>query len=73
MRRDKADAAGALGATHPEVEEVAEQRNIGRHPHKRLAVEGEDRQKEDGVGIKMKGVDLVMVEDGVEEIGEGGG
>ena len=66
MSRDEAGAPKALVAAYPEVEEVAEQRNGGHHPHERLAVEGEDRQEKVGVGMKMEGVEPVMVEDGVE-------
>ena len=51
---------------------MAQQRHGRHHPNVRLAVEGEDRQKEDGVGMKMEGVMLVMAEDRVEEVGEGG-
>ena len=67
MSRDEAGAPRARAAAYPEVEEVAEQRNGGCHPHKRLAVEGEDRREEDGVGMKMEGVEPIMVEDGIEE------
>ena len=51
---------------------MAKQHHGRHHAQVRLAVVGEDGQEEDGVGMKMKGVDLVMAEDGVEEVGEGG-
>ena len=54
---------------HTKGEEVAEHRNRGLHPHEGLAVEGEDRQEEDEVGLKMQLVDLIVVEDGEEEFG----
>ena len=72
MRRDEAGAPGALAAAHPEVEEVAEERDRGHHAHKRLTIECKDQQEEGGVGMKVKGVDPIMVGDGEEETGEGG-
>ena len=51
---------------------MAKQRHGRHHPHECLAVKGEDRQEEDGFGMKMEGMQLVMVEDGLEEIREGG-
>ena len=56
----------------PEEEEVAQQRHGRHHSNIRLVVEGEDRQEEDGVGMKMESMDLVMAKDGVEEVREGG-
>ena len=37
----------------------------------RLAVVGEDRQEEDGVGVDMQGMQLILAEDGKEELREG--
>ena len=42
------------------------------HPDIRLTVEGKDRQEKDGVGMEMKGLQPVMAEDGIKEVGEGG-
>ena len=44
---------------------MTEERHGGPHTHEGLAIEGEDGQEEDGVGLKMKGLDLIVVEDGV--------
>lgn len=52
----------------PQAEELAEERHRGPHSHKSLIVEGEDGQEEDGVRLKMQGLDSVMGEDGVEEL-----
>ena len=51
---------------------MAQQRHGRHHSNVRLTVEGEDRQEKDGVGMKMEGVDLIVTEDGVEDVGEGG-
>ena len=53
-------------------EEMARQCHGRHHPDIRLAVEGEDRQEEDGVGMKMESMDVIMAKDGVEEVREGG-
>src|SRR4051812_41729363 len=37
-----------------------------------LVVVGEDRQEEDGVGVEMQGLQVVMAEDGKEELRERG-
>ena len=49
---------------------MEEQHDGGLHPHEGLAVESKDRQEEDGVGLKKKRMDLVVVRDGEEEPGE---
>ena len=50
---------------------MAEQRNGGLHPHEGLAVEGEDGEEEDRVGLKVEGMNHVMREHGVEKLKEG--
>ena len=40
--------------------------------HHGLADEGEDGKEDDGLGIEMQRVNLVMREHRIEEIGEGG-
>ena len=51
---------------------MAQQSHGRHHAEVRLAVVGEDRQEKNQVGMKMKGLQPVMAEDGVEEVGEGG-
>ena len=51
---------------------MAQQRHGRHHPDVCLTVEGKNRQEKDGVGMKMEGMDLIVTEDGVEEVGEGG-
>ena len=70
MSRDEAGAPGAMGVAHPEVEEVAEKRDGGHHPHERLTIEGEKGHEEDGVGMDVERVKTIMVKDGEEEAGE---
>ena len=67
---DKGNAARARALvllTHGE--KVAEEGDHRPHPHERLMVEGEERQDEDGAGLDMESVHLVMLQDGIEEIG----
>ena len=56
-----------VGGGKAQAEEVAEERHRGLHAHKGLAIECEDGQEENGIGLKVQGLDLVMGEDGVEE------
>ena len=51
---------------------MAKQRHGRHHTHECLAIKGEDRHEEDGVGMKMKRVQIVVAEDGIEEVGERG-
>ena len=71
MGRDEAGTPSGLVAVHTEVEEVAEHRDRGHHSHEHLAVEGEDGQEEDRVGMNVEHVEATMLENGIEEAGEG--
>ena len=51
---------------------MAKQRHGRHHPHECLAVKGKDRQEEDGAGMKMEGMEIIMAEDNIEEIRERG-
>ena len=61
-----------MAVLDPKEEEVAQQSHGRHHPDVCLTVEGRDRQEENRVAVKMKGLQPVMAEDGVEEVGEGG-
>jgi hypothetical protein len=51
---------------------MAEQHEGRHYPDECLAVKSKDRQKEGGARVELKGMDLIMVEDGEEETGERG-
>ena len=54
----------------PHAEEMVEEGHQRLHAHESLAVEGKDKQEQDGVGLEMKGLNPTVVEDGGEERGE---
>jgi hypothetical protein len=65
---DEGNASGAsLVAGEAQAEEMAKECHRGLHTHEGLAVKCEDRQEEDGVGLEMQCLDLVIGEDGKEE------
>ena len=47
---------------------MAEEHHRGPHAYESLAVEAKDKQGKNEVGLKVKGADLVVLEDGVEEL-----
>ena len=51
---------------------MAKERHGWHNAQVRLAVEGKDQQEEDSVGMKIEGVEIIMAEDGVEEVRERG-
>ena len=53
-------------------EEVAKQSHGRGNAHHGFTDEGKDNKEDDGLGIEMQRVDLVMREHRIEEIGEGG-
>ena len=54
----------------PQAEVMAEEGHWGPHAHKGLVVEGEDGQEQDGVGLEMERLDLIVLDDGSEELQE---
>jgi hypothetical protein len=57
---------------HLEQEEMAEQGDRRGNAHHGFTQEGEDSKEDDGPGVQMQRLDLVMRGYGIEEIGEGG-
>ena len=55
----------------PQAKVMAKERLRASHTHKGLTIEGEDGREKDGVGMKMEGVNLVVTEEGAEELREG--
>ena len=71
MDRGEGYAAEVLGwIVWPHVEEVSEERNGGPHAHECLTIKGKYGLEENGVRVKMQGLNLVVVEDIGEEPGE---
>ena len=64
--RTRSPAGSARG------KEAAEERNGGAHSQEGLAVEGEEGEGQDGVGVEVERLDPVMVQNGEEETGERG-
>ena len=52
-----------------QAEEVAEEGNRRLHANESLTVESKDGQEQDGVGLEMKSLDPIVVQENGEEPG----
>ena len=61
-----------MAAGEAEEEEVVQQCHRWHHAQVRLEIVGGYRQEKNGVGMEMESLQPVMLEDRIEEVGEGG-